>query len=129
MLRESAQENQVGVELSKDLVPLEGQDVVCNAYHWRMPTDDPTFIYAINSATGCNAFDCRINRGLGVDQEAVNQIAKLMFAAPDLLAACEALPLSCKFEDAADYKDNAMAFDRAMQLARAAISKAKAGAT
>lgn len=75
------------VELSRNLVPLEDQDVVCNAYHWRMPTDDPTFIYAINSATGCNAFDCRINRGVAVDQETVSQIAKLMFAAPDLLAA------------------------------------------
>ena len=56
--------------------------------------------------------------------------ARLIAAAPDLLAACEALPLS-KFGDdmadcdAADFKDNALAFFGAMRLARAAIAKAR----
>jgi hypothetical protein len=36
--------------------------------------------------------------------------------------ACDALPLDCTFEDAADFKDNAARFDRAMELARIAIS-------
>jgi hypothetical protein len=54
--------------------------------------------------------------------------AGLFAAALDLLAACEALPLDCEFEDAADYKDNASRFDRAMRLARPAIAKAKGGA-
>jgi hypothetical protein len=36
--------------------------------------------------------------------------------------ACDALPLDCTFEDAADYKDNAAKFDRAMHLAKIAIS-------
>jgi hypothetical protein len=52
--------------------------------------------------------------------------ARLIAAAPDLLAACEALPLGCQFDDAADFKDNAGAFLRAMELARNAIAKARA---
>ena len=50
--------------------------------------------------------------------------ARLIAAAPDLLEACEALPLEVEFEDAADFKDNARAFMEAMSLARAAIKKA-----
>ena len=50
--------------------------------------------------------------------------ARLIAAAPKLLAACEALPLDCEFEDAADFKDNSERFLRAMRLARAAIAKA-----
>ena len=50
--------------------------------------------------------------------------AKLLAAAPDLLGACQSLPLDCSFEDAADFKDNSQAFMRAMDLARAAIAKA-----
>jgi hypothetical protein len=46
-------------------------------------------------------------------------------AAPKLLEACKALPLDCEFEDAADFKDNAVAFMRAMQLAREAIAIAE----
>jgi hypothetical protein len=54
--------------------------------------------------------------------------ARLIAAALDLLAACEALPLDREFEDAADFKDNASRLLRAMDLARAAITKAKGGA-
>lgn len=59
-----------------------------------------------------------VNACKGINPEAV----------PDLLEACEALPLD-KFRDgeppdAADFKDNADAFLRAMRLARVAIAKA-----
>jgi len=50
---------------------------------------------------------------------------RLIAAAPELLAACKALPLDCEFEDAADFKDNARAFLRAMEFARSAIAKAE----
>lgn len=50
---------------------------------------------------------------------------RLISAAPDLLKACESLPLDCEFEDAADFKDNASQFLQAMELARVAIAKAK----
>ncbi len=50
------------------------------------------------------------------------RLVRLLLAERDMLrAACEALPLDCEFEDAADYKDNARRFDRAMDLARAAL--------
>lgn len=55
-------------------------------------------------------------------------VAAAANAHADLLAACEALPLDREFMDASDYKDNAARFDRAMELARAAIAKAKGGA-
>jgi hypothetical protein len=66
---------------------------------------------AIAQATGTN------------DDEEAN--ARLISASPDLLAACEALPLDCEFKDAADFKDNSRAFLEAMSLARAAVAKAK----
>lgn len=58
--------------------------------------------------------------------------ANLVISAPDLLAACQALPLA-KFADednldAADFVDNCTSFLEAMRLARAAIAKAT-GAT
>lgn len=44
----------------------------------------------------------------------------------ELLAACEALPdFDIENPDAADFKDNAASFMRAMKLARSAIAKAK----
>lgn len=51
--------------------------------------------------------------------------ARLIAAAPSLLAACEALPLDCDFTDAADFKDNSSRFFEAMDLARQAIAKAR----
>lgn len=60
--------------------------------------------------------------------EVADRIVRAVNAYADLLAVCEALPLDREFEDAADYKDNAARFDRAMRLARAAIAKAKGGA-
>jgi hypothetical protein len=51
--------------------------------------------------------------------------ANLDAAAPKLLEACKSLPLDCEFEDAADFKDNASAFLRAMKLAREAIAIAE----
>lgn len=51
--------------------------------------------------------------------------AALIIAAPDLLAACEALPdFDIESPDACDFKDHALAFMTAMRLARAAIAKA-----
>lgn len=68
---------------------------------------------------------------LGI-RTAEEQIAngKLIAAAPDLLEACQALPIGIldhDFIDAADFKDNAEPFLRAMRLARRAIAKATGG--
>lgn len=51
--------------------------------------------------------------------------ARLIAAAPDLLAALRLLPLDQTFEDAADFKDNAGRFVAAMDAARTAIAKAE----
>lgn len=45
-------------------------------------------------------------------------------AVKDLLAACEAIPLDCEFEDAADFVDRSEQLRRAMDAALAAIRKA-----
>ena len=63
-----------------------------------------------------------------VEDERTYHTALLLAAAPDLLEALEALPLDESFEDAADFKDNASAFLRAMELARIAIAKVMGGA-
>ena len=53
--------------------------------------------------------------------------ARLIAAAPDLLAACKALPdFDTEAPDAAEFVDHAADFVRAMELARAAIRKAEA---
>lgn len=64
-----------------------------------------------------------VNTVARTGEEFCHADARLIAAAPDLLAACEALPLDCEFEDAADFKDRSRAFLRAMELARAAIRK------
>ena len=54
--------------------------------------------------------------------------ANLLTAAPELLAACEAMPdFDIESPDAADFKDHASEFVRAMKLSRIAIAKAKGG--
>ncbi len=58
--------------------------------------------------------------------ETLAEIARLKASNAELLAACEALPdFDTDNADAADYKDNAGAFARAMELAKAAIAKAR----
>lgn len=49
------------------------------------------------------------------------EVSKLRAENDRLRAACQALPLDKTFEDAADFKDNAVAFMRAMDLAREAL--------
>lgn len=59
-------------------------------------------------------------------QAQTEEDARLWAAAPELLAACEALPtFDLVTPDAADFKDHARDFIRAMRMARAAIAKAK----
>jgi hypothetical protein len=77
----------------------------------------------IHDATG----DCVADvHGTGEFKAEGRANAKIMTAAAELLAACEALPdFDIDSPDAADFKDNACAFMQAMLLARAAIAKTK----
>lgn len=75
---------------------------------------------------------CNLRTGTHIPQSQNNINARLISAGPDLLAACQALPLA-KFEnednlDAAEFVDYCGSFLEAMRLARAAIAKAT-GAT
>lgn len=65
-------------------------------------------------------------KGGGVPICELEKAFRIMAAAPDLLAACKALPdFDLENPDASDFKDHAAEFMEAMRLARAAIAKAE----
>lgn len=89
-------------------------------------TDRDGFI-AVWGAEGEQAI-CPLNVDIRTDKTVpvARANAALIAAAPDLLAACEALPdFDLERPDAADFTDHAADFMRAMRLARAAIAKAR----
>jgi hypothetical protein len=93
---------------------------------WQQASDDPAFIYALDTTQGVNIFDLKINRGYHAGKRTseteIAEIARLIAAAPDLLAALEiALPYVESFDgDNADLQTKANA-----EAVRAAIAKAK----
>lgn len=60
-----------------------------------------------------------------LSRELIDANARLIAAAPDLLAACLNLTVACELTDDAYYD----AIDTAINIARAAIAKAKGGAS
>jgi hypothetical protein len=105
----------------------ENMKNACDAMGVKMPNDD------VVNAIGPDAHKIITDNGFVLVPhewrercfKAADFIRELRAINADLLAALEILPLDYQFDDAADFKDHAAIFLRAMDAARAAIAKAK----